>query len=83
MTTTLVDFTEATASTPGSNPSSSTASEDIGDTIRCGPTWISTLAITWRVIADPEQAGRFTDLEHGHRASVAAEAESKQAIWRN
>lgn len=39
VTTTLVDLTEATASTPGSNPSSSTASADISDAIRCGPDW--------------------------------------------
>jgi hypothetical protein len=38
VTMTLVDLIVATATTPGSNPSSSTASEDISDTIRCDPT---------------------------------------------
>ena len=43
---TLVDFTAATARTPGSSPSSSAASRLSSETKRCGPAWISTCAIT-------------------------------------
>ena len=43
---TSVDFTTATASTPGTSPSSRTASLLISETTRCGPHWISTCAIT-------------------------------------
>src|SRR6185436_13560985 len=45
-TTTVVAFTDATASTPGARPSSSTASRDIRETTRWGPAWMSTWAIT-------------------------------------
>src|SRR5690348_13490086 len=41
-TETLVAFTVATASIPGSRPSSSAASRLSSDTNRCGPAWIST-----------------------------------------
>src|SRR5215470_7548151 len=41
-TETLVALTEATASIPGSRPSSSTASLLSSDTNLCGPAWIST-----------------------------------------
>src|SRR5882757_1611801 len=44
--TTFVDFTEASARTPGSSPSSSAASRLINDTMRWGPACISTCAIT-------------------------------------
>jgi hypothetical protein len=39
-------LTAATASIPGSRPSSSAASRLSSDTNRCGPAWISTWAIT-------------------------------------
>ena len=45
-TETLVALTTATASIPGSKPSSSAASRLSSDTNRCGPAWISTWAIT-------------------------------------
>src|SRR5699024_6876400 len=45
-TTTWVLFTTATARTPGSSPSSRTASVLINETTRCGPHCISTCAIT-------------------------------------
>nr|BFE80354.1 hypothetical protein GCM10020093_029550 [Planobispora longispora] len=45
-TTTLVDLTTATATTPGSRPSSSAAWRLISDTTRNGPAAISTCAIT-------------------------------------
>src|SRR5207248_1065631 len=45
-TDTLVAFTAATASTPGSRPSSSAASRLSSETNRWGPAWISTWAIT-------------------------------------
>jgi len=41
-TETLVALTAATASIPGSRPSSSTASRLSSDTNLCGPAWIST-----------------------------------------
>src|SRR4029077_5494563 len=44
--TTLVAFTDATATTPGLNPSSSADSRVISDTIRYGPACISTWAAT-------------------------------------
>src|SRR5689334_17127864 len=44
--TTLVDLIEAIARAPGTKPSSSAASVDISETIRCGPQIISTWAIT-------------------------------------
>ena len=47
---TFVDLITATASTPGSSPSSRTASLLISDTTRCGPHCISTWAITLSVI---------------------------------
>src|SRR5256885_4615947 len=43
---TVVDFTTAVASAPGSSASSSAASRDISDTIRYGPQASSTLAMT-------------------------------------
>ena len=49
-TTTFVDLITATASTPGSSPSSRTASLLISETTRCGPHCISTWAITLSVI---------------------------------
>src|SRR5690606_33940529 len=45
-TTTLVDFTPASATTPARSPRSSAASRLISDTTRNGPAWISTCAIT-------------------------------------
>ena len=45
-TTTLVDLTAATATTPGSSPRSSAASRLISDTTRNGPACSSTWAIT-------------------------------------
>src|SRR5271169_5644398 len=45
-TETLVALTAATASIPGSRPSSSAASRLSSDTNLCGPAWISTWAIT-------------------------------------
>src|SRR5262249_1503987 len=45
-TETLVALIAATASTPGSRPSSSAASRLSSDTNLCGPAWISTWAIT-------------------------------------
>ena len=49
-TTTCVDLTEATASTPGSSRSSVAASADISDTTRKGPHCKSTCAITESLI---------------------------------
>jgi hypothetical protein len=43
---TLVALISATASTPGSRPSSSAASRLNSDTNLCGPAWISTWAMT-------------------------------------
>src|SRR5262245_31147110 len=51
-TTTLVDFTTATASTPGSRPSSSAACAVISETTRCGPACISTFATIWSAITE-------------------------------
>ena len=45
-TTTFVDFTTATASTPGSSPRSVAASVLISETIRCGPHRIVSLIST-------------------------------------
>jgi hypothetical protein len=42
----LVDLITATASPPGSRPSSRTASLLINETTRCGPHWTSTYSIT-------------------------------------
>ncbi len=45
-TMTLVDFTAATARSPGSRERSSAASRVISETTRCGPAWISTTAVS-------------------------------------
>ena len=45
-TTTFVDFTDATAVTPGSSPSSSAASRLMSETNRNGPACSSTCAMT-------------------------------------
>ncbi len=49
-TITVVDFTTATATDPGSSPRSRTASLLISDTTRKGPHWSSTCAMTSSVL---------------------------------
>ena len=66
--TTLVAFTVATATTPGSRPSSSAASRLMRDTTRNGPAWRSTWAMT------PSRTTRVTSPVSRLRAEAPAMA---------
>ena len=77
--TTLVAFTEATASIPGSNLSSATASLLISELIRNGPAWSLTCAITPSVATSVTRPMKWlrAELGHGHRRVVARQLDCK------
>src|SRR5207302_2156023 len=80
-TTTLVDFTEATASTPGANSNSSAASRLINDTTRYGPAWISTWAMTLSFVTLVTRPGKLlrADWATGRSDGLVARSAEKRA----
>ena len=89
-TTTFVDFTTATARSPGSIPRSSAASRVISEVTRCGPAWMCTTATrpsfcTWvtipgnRLRADSRTGGSSP----GGAVSVRNRASSAPSISRS
>src|SRR5258708_36721177 len=79
--TTLVDFTDATAATPGASLSSSAASRLMRDTTRYGPAWISTWAMTLSLITLVTSPGKWlrADSATGGDDGVAARPAQNRA----
>ena len=89
-TTTFVDFTTATARSPGSMPRSSAASRVISDVTRCGPAWMCTTATrpsfcTWVTIPGKRlRADSMTgDSSPGGAVSVRNRARSAPSMRRS
>src|SRR6476661_7881136 len=80
---TVVDLMTAVARTPGSSSSSSAASRDISDTMRCSPQAISTCAITpSRLTSSTTPTSRLRALVGGDEppAALALERDASGAL---